>query len=418
MSVLGDRSTPERTGPGMTIAIPTYNRASLLRKSLASAVEQNYENLRILVLDNASTDETETVVRGFGDDRIEYVRNGSNIGIVGNWKRAVDLSKTPYVSILQDDDELHPQFVSECVDALESSPSAAFSFTHVRFIDAEQHLLYRQPVPPSVKAGMISGREFLLRIAAGDNWVIHTSSAVMKKSALDDVGSFDTSHSKHAIEFNLYFRLAEKYDLVFVPKELVSVRHHSEQNHITSTAGTGPLAMISERLDASIYLLRTPEAADPDFRNWLADRLLHMSLERSQFTSYLLPNLNVDWAEQESNAIQSITTVVPEGGTFIMIDDWSIDPAVLGRRDCRYITDEGGEICGSPVAGDSAVDSVERLRREGAGYLVVVWPAFWWFDYYAELREYLNSSCKCTLRNSSVIIYELIEQSVREAARY
>ena len=75
-----------KSEPLITIAIPTYNRANAyLMQALESAVNQTYRNLEIIVSDNCSTDNTETVVRGFDDPRIRYIRQNENIGANNNF---------------------------------------------------------------------------------------------------------------------------------------------------------------------------------------------------------------------------------------------------------------------------------------------------------------------------------------------
>ena len=59
----------------VTVAMPTYNRADLLRGAIASALAQDYSDFDVMIVDNASTDCTEAVVRSFADPRLKYVRN-------------------------------------------------------------------------------------------------------------------------------------------------------------------------------------------------------------------------------------------------------------------------------------------------------------------------------------------------------
>ena len=177
------------TEPQVTVAIPTCNRADMLVISLKSALEQDYPNLRILVLDNASTDNTREVAGSFKDGRIVYHRNSENIGLFRNWNRALELNDSDYLCILQDDDEIMPGFVSSAVKALELEPDAAFAYTHVRFMDIEGRLLHRQQVG-NVEPGRVEGLHLLHRVVAGDNWVIHVSSVMMRKSALDRVEAY------------------------------------------------------------------------------------------------------------------------------------------------------------------------------------------------------------------------------------
>ncbi len=87
----------------VTIAIPTYNRSELLKASLESALAQDYRDYQVLVLDNASNDDTEALVRSFADPRITYVRHETNVGMFRNWQLAVELNSSPYLSVLSDD---------------------------------------------------------------------------------------------------------------------------------------------------------------------------------------------------------------------------------------------------------------------------------------------------------------------------
>ena len=61
--------------PGVTVAIPTFNRSQLLKKSLQSVLAQTHADLEVLVLDNASVDDTPTVVKALSDPRVKYLRN-------------------------------------------------------------------------------------------------------------------------------------------------------------------------------------------------------------------------------------------------------------------------------------------------------------------------------------------------------
>ena len=89
----------------VSIGIPTYNRAnSYLRYSLRSAVSQTYKNIEIIVSDNCSSDNTESVVREFNDPRIRYYRQEGNIGPVRNRNFCLEQSQGQYFLLLFDDD--------------------------------------------------------------------------------------------------------------------------------------------------------------------------------------------------------------------------------------------------------------------------------------------------------------------------
>ena len=121
--------------PEVTIAVPTYNRSELLKITLKSILEQDYPNFKVLVLDNASPDTTNKVVKSFADKRITYVCNEINIGMFQNWNRAFELNSSPYLCIFPDDDVMLQGFIEMSVNALDNNPHVGFSFSMADGID-------------------------------------------------------------------------------------------------------------------------------------------------------------------------------------------------------------------------------------------------------------------------------------------
>ena len=154
--------------PEINIAIPTYNRADMLRLSLESALSQDYENFRITILDNASTDDTQALVNSYADKRITYIRNKKNIGQFRNWNRALDINECPYIMVLQDDDLIRPSFVRKSVATLERHPQAAFSFVEISEIDESGNIIHAQHQTDNFPEGLLSGTDYLRRIVAGE----------------------------------------------------------------------------------------------------------------------------------------------------------------------------------------------------------------------------------------------------------
>ena len=82
----------------VTIGIPTYNRSALLREAIESVLAQSHQEFRLLICDNASEDDTADLVTSLGDPRIDYRRWPTNIGMVGNVNRVIELTETPYLA--------------------------------------------------------------------------------------------------------------------------------------------------------------------------------------------------------------------------------------------------------------------------------------------------------------------------------
>lgn len=67
-------------GPTVSVVIPTYNRAHLVSRAIQSVLNQTYQDFELIVVDDASTDNTEEVVKDFKDNRIRYIYHDENKG--------------------------------------------------------------------------------------------------------------------------------------------------------------------------------------------------------------------------------------------------------------------------------------------------------------------------------------------------
>jgi glycosyltransferase involved in cell wall biosynthesis len=91
--------------PLVSILIPTYNRSTLLKRAVKSALKQSYENIEIIISDNCCTDNTQEVISIFNESKkIKYFRNEKNIGSILNWRLALERAKGDFSIILCDDD--------------------------------------------------------------------------------------------------------------------------------------------------------------------------------------------------------------------------------------------------------------------------------------------------------------------------
>jgi len=92
--------------PLVSVILPTFNRAEILKKSINSVLSQTYKNFELIIIDDSSTDETERTILEYQkkDSRIKIIRNEKNIGFVKSLNKAIKQSQGKYIARLDDDD--------------------------------------------------------------------------------------------------------------------------------------------------------------------------------------------------------------------------------------------------------------------------------------------------------------------------
>src|SRR4051812_14835388 len=111
----------------ISVVIPTFNRAELLRKAVASVLAQHGDHFEVVISDNCSTDHTPDVVAEFaGDPRVVISRNASNLGMVGNWRRGIyELARGEWFILMSDDDYLtDPDYLLRVATAINAHQPA------------------------------------------------------------------------------------------------------------------------------------------------------------------------------------------------------------------------------------------------------------------------------------------------------
>ena len=126
-AALGDVSRVGETTPLVSVGLPTYNRASSLRRAVDSVLAQDYSNLELIISDNASSDQTASFCEEYatGDVRVRYVRQDVNRGAHNNFATVLDRAVGKYFMWLGDDDWLDKSYLSRCVSVLRARPDVS-----------------------------------------------------------------------------------------------------------------------------------------------------------------------------------------------------------------------------------------------------------------------------------------------------
>jgi glycosyltransferase involved in cell wall biosynthesis len=126
----------------VTIGMPAYNASRYLAETIKTVQAQTVAPWRLVICDNASTDDTVEIAKGFAaaDDRISVLTSEVNGGQVTNFRKAFEASDAPAFMWLSDDDLLHPSYLELCLDALDGDPELIAAYTAAREIDEHGQL--------------------------------------------------------------------------------------------------------------------------------------------------------------------------------------------------------------------------------------------------------------------------------------
>jgi len=151
--------------PLVSICIPTWNRAGLVGDAIRSALAQTYPAVEVIVVDNASTDNTAEVLASLHDPRLRFERNGKNLGLFGNFNRCIALAKGSLIHILHSDDTIPPGFTQACVDVFLAHPEVGMTFTPAVVMGAAPGWQPATGVRHGEKGGLFRDRALLHRLS-------------------------------------------------------------------------------------------------------------------------------------------------------------------------------------------------------------------------------------------------------------
>lgn len=210
----------------VSIVIPTYNRATLIGRTLESVFNQTYEHFEVLIVDDHSRDDTEQVVSAVTDLRINYIRHTENRGAPAARNTGIRAAKGEFVAFLDSDDTWLPEKLEKQLTVMRESPfRPALVYTGITLVNARGEVRYVH-TPDKTWRGHVYEKML------GENLAGSTSTALVRKECFGVAGLFDeTLHARQ--DYDLWLRISKHYAIDFVPEPLIFQFEHDE-GRITS----------------------------------------------------------------------------------------------------------------------------------------------------------------------------------------
>jgi glycosyltransferase involved in cell wall biosynthesis len=209
--------------PRVSIGLPVYNGDRYIRETLDSILSQSFSDFELIIADNCSSDETQQICEEYANknSRIIYHRNEKNLGAAPNYNLAFELSSGEYFKWADYDDILSPDFISRCVEVLDSHPEVAVCFPRAKFIDENGDFLQDYDPQPDVSSSLPQVR-FEKLLLAHDHRLAQVS-GLMRASVIGKTvmhGSYPCSDEVLMAQLALFGSFHE------IPERLFFLRMH------------------------------------------------------------------------------------------------------------------------------------------------------------------------------------------------
>ena len=175
--------------PKVTFIVPCYKLAHLLPDCINSILTQTFGDFEVLIMDDASPDNTPEVAASFTDPRVRHIRNQPNLGHLRNYNKGIGLSRGEYVWLISADDYLHrPYVLQRYVDLMDAHPEVGFVFCPGVKVRNGQEI---ETLGYSLQGGndrICNGRKFLTKLIRANTIV--AASGMVRKICYDSISVF------------------------------------------------------------------------------------------------------------------------------------------------------------------------------------------------------------------------------------
>jgi glycosyltransferase involved in cell wall biosynthesis len=226
--------------PLVSICIPTYNGGGWIAECISSALNQTYEPLEILIVDDGSTDNTVEIARSMRDRRVRLVLNSTHRGLVGNWNECVRLAQGEFIKFLFQDDSFYPHCIETMMRVFAAHPHLGLVFARRDFVveaDAPAELAREivadysdQQLKFEDVQAINNGRALFAQHVAKELYqscIAEPPSTLIRKEVFQRLGLFNT-RMHQACDIEMWLRIMFHYDLGFVDEKLLIFRVHGK----------------------------------------------------------------------------------------------------------------------------------------------------------------------------------------------
>jgi glycosyltransferase involved in cell wall biosynthesis len=217
-----------RAEPRVSFVVACYNYGRFLAQAVDSLLGQSFEAVEVIVIDDASTDDSGRVLERYAtDSRVRVVRHTRNRGHICSYNEGLALARGEFIGVVAADDFcVHPDAVARQVAVFDRHPEVGFVYAACLFADENGHGVWiNRPAPVDyVRAGW---QEFAGLVFKCD---IPHSGTLVRRSCHEEIG-FYNPRLPHAGDWEMWLRLAARWSVGYIAEPLFAYRIHSTNMH-------------------------------------------------------------------------------------------------------------------------------------------------------------------------------------------
>lgn len=217
----------------ITIIMPVYNGEKYLKKAIDSILCQTYKNFILCIINDGSTDYSEEIILKYDDERILYLKNERNLGIVKTLNKGLSFANTKYIARMDSDDICDERRLELQLNEFEKDENLVLLGTHADLID-ENGVVIGHLQPPVEDVEIRTSLLF-------SNVFVHSSIMIRNSILKEERWEYDINH-KAVEDYGLWLKVSSKYKTKNLPVKLMKYRINTEG--ITAKANTDQLELI------------------------------------------------------------------------------------------------------------------------------------------------------------------------------
>lgn len=271
----------KKTDPLVSIMIPNYNHSRYLDQCILSALNQTYDNIEIIILDNASTDSSVSIAAKYAGPKVRVCRNTFNI-LNASYRALDELASGKYRMLLCADDYIASDFVKEAVEIMEEYPNVGYVHGERHFVKESGEIL---ELDPFFNCSFTAPGEDVMPIYMVTT-IAHPSQGIFRTETFWKLGGYDMEIAHMNADRMLWFYLSAYSDYAYIRNTMSFIRIGNQtETFITQANFQHPILCFStvkemvrfaRKYNYEKVLKREQEAYDriaQDFINYAAGML-------------------------------------------------------------------------------------------------------------------------------------------------